>query len=77
MTWAFASAIGPLVGGVFTEKVTWRLCFWISLPIAALAMAGLASFLHLQSPGITVVEGLKLVDWLGTCDASQILSDSF
>ncbi|PWW78843.1 MFS general substrate transporter [Tuber magnatum] len=65
LTWAFASAIGPVLGGVFTEKVTWRLCFWINLPIAVLAMGSLICLLHLQSPKITVKEGLKRVDWLG------------
>ncbi|PUU82519.1 major facilitator superfamily domain-containing protein [Tuber borchii] len=65
LTWAFASAIGPVLGGVFTEKVTWRLCFWINVPIAVVAMVGLICFLHLESPKITMKEGLKRVDWLG------------
>lgn len=65
LTWAFASAIGPVLGGVFTEKVTWRLCFWINLPIGIVAILGLMIFLHLESPKVTVSEGLKRVDWLG------------
>lgn len=65
-TWALASAIGPVLGGVFTQYVTWRLCFWINVPISITAMAALFFFLHLQTPTITLAEGLKRVDWLGS-----------
>jgi EmrB/QacA subfamily drug resistance transporter len=35
---AIALAIGPLVGGTAVELVSWRLIFWLALPLVALAL---------------------------------------
>jgi EmrB/QacA subfamily drug resistance transporter len=65
MVWALASGVGPVVGGVFTEKVSWRWCFYINLPLDGLSLVLLTFFLKLDNPRTPVIEGLKSIDWVG------------
>jgi len=44
---AFASVAGPLLGGYFTESLTWRWCMWINIPLGIAAIISAVMFLHL------------------------------
>jgi EmrB/QacA subfamily drug resistance transporter len=49
-TFAVATIVGPLLGGVLVQHASWRWVFYVNLPIGLLALAGLAS--RLPSPQI-------------------------
>ncbi|ORY09464.1 major facilitator superfamily-domain-containing protein [Clohesyomyces aquaticus] len=64
--WALASSLGPVVGGAFTQKVSWRWCFYINLPLDGLAFVIILLVLDLHTPTTPLREGLKAVDWIGS-----------
>ncbi|KAF9106268.1 hypothetical protein BGX27_009247 [Mortierella sp. AM989] len=61
-----SSIIGPLLGGVFVQKISWRWCFLINLPLGVITIASVLAFMHLPFTPQKLHEQLARIDYLGT-----------
>jgi EmrB/QacA subfamily drug resistance transporter len=59
--WGVASIFGPTLGGWLTDQWSWRACFWVNLPVGAVAVAAI----YLEFPNMKPRAAARRLDWAG------------
>ncbi|WP_147531789.1 MDR family MFS transporter [Bacillus marasmi] len=67
--WGISAIMGPALGGLLVQFVSWRYVFWINIPLGLLAIAGLWFFLH-----ETVEKKKRQIDYIGAALMTVVVS---
>ncbi|KAL7629713.1 hypothetical protein AAE478_001236 [Parahypoxylon ruwenzoriense] len=57
--------LGPILGGLFSQYVTWRWIGWINLPVSAVGLFLAIAFMKLKAIDLSFREKMRRLDWIG------------
>ncbi|KAL2009526.1 hypothetical protein VTN00DRAFT_5333 [Thermoascus crustaceus] len=64
--WSIGSVTGPILGGGFSENVTWRWIFYINFPFIGVGVVFVLLFLKLNFIHSSLMDKLRRIDYIGT-----------
>src|SRR5262249_43857022 len=59
--WGVSSIFGPTLGGWLTDSWSWRACFYVNLPVGAIAVTAI----YLEFPHLKPRAASRTIDWPG------------
>ncbi|KAJ3150430.1 hypothetical protein HDU89_003215 [Geranomyces variabilis] len=66
LAWIISSLLGPPLGGLFADHLSWRWGFYVNVPLTAIATVLAFFFLRLAAPRPPSLKAIARVDVLGT-----------